>query len=110
MIARRLANQLLTGKPLATPEAVVERLGAMQGQDYGGVKWAIAQRTTGATDADVEAALDDGRLIRTHVLRPTWHVVLAADVQWMLELTAPRVRARMAVYDRRLELEVSIFH
>jgi hypothetical protein len=105
MIARRLANQHLTGRPLATPESVVERLGAVQAQDYAGAKWAIAQRTAGATDADVEAALSEGRLLRTHVLRPTWHIVTAAELRWMLDLTAPRVRARMAVYDRRLGLD-----
>src|SRR6185312_16113262 len=63
----------------------------------------------GATDAEVEAALDDGALLRTHVLRPTWHIVPASDIRWMLELTAPRVKARMAVYDRRLGLDDAIF-
>jgi len=109
MIDRRLANQHLIGRPLATPRAVVERLGAVQAQDYAGAKWAIGQRAGGATDAEVEAALDDGALLRTHVLRPTWHIVPAADIRWMLELTAPRVRARMAVYDRRLGLDDAVF-
>lgn len=109
MIDRRLANQHLTGRLLATPRAVVERLGAVQGQDYAGAKWAIGQRAAGATDTDVEAALDDGTLLRTHVLRPTWHIVLADDIRWMLELTAPRVKARMAVYDRRLGLDDAVF-
>jgi len=109
MIDRRLANQHLAGRPLATPQAVVARLGAIQGQDYAGAKWAIGQRTASATNADVEAALDDGTLLRTHVLRPTWHIVLADDIRWMLELTASRVRARMAVYDRRLGLDDAVF-
>ena len=50
-----------------------------------------------------------GTLLRTHVLRPTWHIVPADDIRWMLELTAPRVRARMAVYDRRLGLDDAAF-
>ena len=57
------------------------------------------------TDADVEQACRDGRILRTHVLRPTWHFVLPADVRWMLALTAPRVRAAMAYYDRKLALD-----
>ena len=56
-------------------------------------------------DADVEQACRDGRILRTHVLRPTWHFVLPADIRWLLALTAPRVRAAMAYYDRKLALD-----
>ena len=105
---RRLANQhLLT--PLVTPLDVVRSLGAVQSQDYAGGKWGIAQRTRAATDADVERALTDGSIVRTHVLRPTWHFVAAEDIRWMLALTAPRVRAAMASYDRKLELDEKVF-
>lgn len=109
-IARqRLANQHLTKPTLADPTDVVRRLGAVQAQDYSAAKWGVAQRTTGATDAIVEQALSDGTIIRTHVLRPTWHFVVPADIRWMLALTAPRVRALMAYYDRRLELTDAVF-
>jgi hypothetical protein len=100
----RLRNQRLVGPPFATPEAVVGWLGAVQAQDYAGAKWAVAQRTRACTDADLEAACDAGRILRTHVLRPTWHLVLPADIRWMLALSAPRIRAAMAFYDRRLGL------
>src|SRR5262245_32836995 len=110
-IARtRLRNQRLIGKPFATPEEVVGWLGAVQAQDYAGAKWAVAQRTSGCRDADVEQACQDGRILRTHVLRPTWHFVLPVDIRWMLALTAPRVRARMAPYDRKLALDDDVFH
>src|SRR5204863_2509420 len=100
----RLRSQRLVGPPFATPEAVVGWLAAVQAQDYGGAKWAVAQRTKTCSDADVEAACRDGRILRTHVLRPTWHFVLPADIRWMLTLSAPRIRAAMAFYDRRLGL------
>ena len=106
---RRLANQHLIGPPLATPLAVVRKLGAVQSQDYAGGKWAVAQRARSANDVDVEAALTSGTIVRTHVLRPTWHFVAAEDVRWMLELTGPRVRARMAPYDKHLELDEKVF-
>jgi hypothetical protein len=109
LIRFRLANQHLIGPRFATPAQVVEHLGAVQAQDFGGAKWAIAQRTEGATDADVEQALADGTILRTHVLRPTWHIVPTADIRWMLELTAPRVLALMAHYDRKLELDDAVF-
>ena len=106
---QRLRNQRLVGRPFATPEEVVGWLGAVQAQDYAGAKWAIGQRSRAGTDADVERACADGRILRTHVLRPTWHFVLPDDVRWMLALTAPRVRAAMAYYDRKLALDGAAF-
>ena len=105
----RLANQRLTGERFAAPEDVVRWLGAVQAQDYAGAKWAVAQRTAGCGDADVERACAEGRILRTHVLRPTWHFVLPDDIRWMLALTAPRVRAAMATYDRQLGLDDAVF-
>ena len=106
---RRLANQRLVGAPFPTSVEVVRRLGAVQSQDYAGGKWGIGQRTAGATAADVERALVEGAIVRTHVLRPTWHFVAAEDIRWMLALTAPRVRTRMAPYNRHLELDAEVF-
>jgi hypothetical protein len=56
---RRLANQHLLS-PLRTATAVVRALGAVQSQDYGSAKWALAQRASGLTDTDVERALASG--------------------------------------------------
>jgi hypothetical protein len=106
---QRLRNQRLLGTPFAAPEDVVRWLGAVQAQDYAGAKWAVAQRTRAGTDAHIERACADGRILRTHVLRPTWHLVLPDDVRWMLALTAPRVRAAMAPYDRKLSLDGAVF-
>lgn len=106
---RRLASQYLTTPGPGTAREVVRALGAVQAQDYAGAKWALAQRTHGASDAEIERALTDGSILRTHVLRPTWHFVAAADIRWMLALSAPRVNAAMAYYDRVLELDTSVF-
>ena len=103
--AERLVRQRLAGPRLDSPEAVVRWLGAVQAQDAGGAVWAVAQRASGATAATVEAALDVGTLVRTHVLRPTWHLVRPADLRWMLALSAPRVRRQLAQYDRQLEID-----
>jgi hypothetical protein len=109
IVRRRLANQYLTTKGLATATQVVRALGAVQAQDYPGAKWALAQRTRGATDAEIERELAAGRILRTHVLRPTWHFVTPQDIRWMLALTAPRVSAFMASYNRKLELTPAVF-
>ncbi len=105
-IARqRLINQGLVKPTLKTATEVVARLGAVQAQDYGASKWGIAQRTAGLTDSEIEREIDDGMIIRTHVLRPTWHFVVAADIGWMLALSAPRVHAANAYWYRWLEVD-----
>lgn len=106
---RRLANQQLVSPTLGGAADVVRPLGALQSQDYTGAKWAIAQRTAGLRDADVEHAFATGAILRTHVLRPTWHFILPEDARWMLELTASRIRGAMAYYNRKLELDGQVF-
>lgn len=106
---QRLQNQRLIGTPCERPEDVVRWLCAVQAQDYAGAKWAVALRTRGATNAAVDRAFDAGTMLRTHVLRPTWHFVMPADIRWLLELTAPRVNAANAHYYRKLELDDAVF-
>ncbi len=88
---RRLRNQLLVGPPAAGPEAVIRHFVAVQAQEYPHAKWGVAQRTQSATNADLDAMLASGALIRTHPMRPTWHVVLPEDIRWLLAITGPRV-------------------
>jgi len=109
IIQRRLHNQLLSQTKFFRPSQVVAWLGAVQSQDYAGAKWAVAQRTNGLTDTAIEQAFDKGEILRTHVMRPTWHFVTPADIRWMLELTAPRVRAAMASMNHQLGLDTAIF-
>ena len=66
-------------------------------------------RCATATNSMVEQAITEGRIVRTHVLRPTWHFVDPSDIRWLLRLTAPRVIARMAPYSRQLELDADTF-
>lgn len=70
---------------------------------------ALTLTARGVVDAAVERAVSDGSILRTHVLRPTWHFVTPADIRWMLALTAPRIKAAMAYYDRKLELDDAAF-
>jgi len=104
---RRLRNLVLTGPGVASPEEAVGRLGAVQAQDYGPAKWSVAQRTASACDADLERAIATGSILRTHVLRPTWHFVLPEDIRWLLAATAPRVLARTAPRYRSLGLDAA---
>jgi hypothetical protein len=106
----RLRRQHLSGTPLSTPEAVVGWLGAVQAQEFGVAKWSIAQRSRGrVTSADLDRALAEGRILRTHAMRSTWHFVLPADLRWLLMLIGPRLRARMASYYWRNGLTDAVF-
>ena len=103
------ATRSSPGRTSVKPADVVAWLGAVQAQDYSGAKWALGLRTNGVTDADVDRAFDEGAILRTHVMRPTWHFVAPADIRWILALTAPRVHAVNAHYYRKCELDDARF-
>ena len=88
----RLHSQLLLATQARSASAVIERLLAVQAENPGQAAWAVATRTTRPDAKELEALLDQGKVVRTHVLRPTWHFVAAEDIGWLLELTGPRIR------------------
>jgi hypothetical protein len=99
----RLRNQLIIGtKP--TAKEVVSWMGAMQAQDFAMAKWAVGLRMDSGTEETINAALDKGEIIRTHLLRPTWHLVSADDIYWLLELTSPQILSLMKTRHKQLEL------
>lgn len=108
VIRQRLSRQFLTGPKAQTAVEVIRALGAVQAQDYAGAKWALGMRVRSTTDAAIEDAIGRGQIIRTHILRPTWHFVLPEDIRWMLALTGPRIAAAMASYNRKMELTPAI--
>jgi hypothetical protein len=106
---RRMGLQHLWGDPQPTPADVVRSLTSMQAQEFGYAKWSVAQRCAQATRASVDQALVDGSILRTHVLRPTWHFVAAEDIHWLTRLTGPRVNANNAAFYRKLDLDGKVF-
>jgi hypothetical protein len=109
VVRRRLRAQRLTGARFANAEEAVGSLLAVQAQDYGPATWSVGMRTQAATDDVMERAFAAGSILRTHVLRPTWHFVLPADLRWLLTATAPRIKARDAGRCRQLGLAVETF-
>lgn len=110
---QRLLNQRLLASTLRQPAEVVHWLGAAQSQDYAGAKWSLGMRmepnAATVSDAAVEQAFDAGAILRTHVLRPTWHFVAPADIRWLLALTAPRVHLLNGLYYRRVGLDDDLY-
>lgn len=103
--ALRLYNQHIRQQSLTTPSSIVAWLGAVQAQDYHNAKWAVGLRLVNGTDALVEQAMHAGDIIRTHVLRPTWHFVAPADLRWMLQLSAPQIKTQAGSRQRELGLD-----
>ena len=105
IVRRRLHEQRLTGEPFSTAAQAVAWSGAVQAQEYAEALWSLGMRVRDGRAADVEAACDRAEILRTHVLRPTWHFVAAADLRWLLRLTGPRVQAKNAGRYRELGLD-----
>jgi len=106
---QRLYNQHIARQIFTKPHEVVKYLGAVQAQDYAGAKWAIGLRLKKSRDAMIDKAMANGNIIRTHVLRPTWHFISPEDARWMIDLTAPRINAQAGTWFRKLELDTNVF-
>lgn len=102
--AMRLNNQQIARSRFEKAQDLVQWMGVMQAQDYAMSKWALGTRLPGATDLSVEQAIDKGEIIRTHLLRPTWHLASSDDIYWMLELSSPQIKSAMKPRLKELEL------
>ncbi len=106
----RLQNQQIAQSKFNTPQEVVAWHGAKQAQEYTHAKWAIGLRLPEATDQTIEQAIDSGTILRTHILRPTWHFVSAADIRWMMRLSAPQISNLGAAMEREMGLDTATFN
>lgn len=100
----RLHNQQITSSDFKTVRELVNWMGAMQAQDYNQAKWAIGARLPHVTEKQIEDAFNSGEIIRTHLMRPTWHFVSADDIYWLLELTAKQIKSTTKSRHRDLGL------
>ena len=109
IISQRLHNQRLSATEFEQPADVVRWMGAVQAQEFHAAKWALALRMREATSASIQDAYDRGEILRTHVMRPTWHFVTPEDIRWLLELTAPRVNLRTGPNYRKYEVDDAVY-
>jgi len=105
IVRERLHNQQLTHTKFKKPVEIISCLGAVQGQDYYGAKWAVGLRLPGSTDAEIEQSIAEKTIFRTWLMRGTLHLVAAEDIRWMLELLAPRIIKSNTRRYRDLELD-----
>lgn len=106
----RLHNQLLATHQLNEPHEIVSWMGAMQSQALDLAKWAIGTRLDNKTVKDIEDVLNTGKVIRTHILRPTWHFVSAEDIHWMYDLSCPRLKPIYRGYAKTYGADESLIY
>jgi hypothetical protein len=100
----RLANQRIAGAGFLTAKDTIGWMGAMQAQDLAMAKWAVGIRTVDSTEQSIEEAINAGEILRTHLLRPTLHLVSAENNRWMLELSAPQIKSALKSRNNELGL------
>jgi hypothetical protein len=104
-VARLRLQQLgLTARAEQSWQQLLRRLGVVQSQDYGPAGWSLGQRVPGLTQDDIDLAYGKGELLRTHLLRPTWHFVLPGELRRLLQVTGTRVSAAGQPRLRQLDL------
>ncbi|RRR99422.1 winged helix DNA-binding domain-containing protein [Glycomyces terrestris] len=108
----RAHSQRLWGERLATPLDAFRHLGAVQSQEYHPSKLTPAMRAVPDGDGlafagqgAVDALLEQGAVVRTHVLRTTWHTVPVEDLRMMLAATTHRVQQVAGTQYRSLGLD-----
>ncbi|MDR1343955.1 MAG: winged helix DNA-binding domain-containing protein [Tannerellaceae bacterium] len=108
--AIRMSSQQLAGAAFENPVDVVSWMGAVQAQDYNMSKWAVGVRLrSGSTVEAVEKAMERGEIVRTHVMRPTWHLAPAEDIRWMLSLSERHIKACSRSRDKALGITEGLY-
>jgi predicted RNA-binding protein with PIN domain len=105
----RLTSQHISSRKYKTVKVLINYMGAIQAQDYLMSKWAIGVRLENSSEKIINEAIDKGEILRTHLLRPTWHFVSSENIYWMLELTASRIKQSMSSRNRELDLTREVF-
>ncbi|VBB45882.1 conserved hypothetical protein [uncultured Paludibacter sp.] len=105
---QRLKNQQIVQSCFSSSKQLVEWMGAIQAQDLPMALLAIALRTKNSSVKSIEKTFNDGEIIRTHLMRPTWHIVSKDDIYWMLDLTAHSIKRMIGGRHNQLELSKEI--
>jgi len=100
----RLRQQQITSSDFQTARELISWMGAMQAQEFNHAKWAVGLRLTNFTEKQVEDAFNRGEILRTHLMRPTWHFVSPEDIYWLVGLSAKQIKSAMKARNGQLEL------
>ncbi len=82
----------------------------MQAQDFDMAMWAISLRLKESSYHNIETAFNMGHILRTHIMRSTWHFIAPTDIRWMLTLIAPRAHTINNFSYRKYELDTPVLN
>ncbi len=102
----RFRSQQLATPAFKCPRDLVAWMGAVQAQDYDMSKWAVGMRIEGGTLRMVNEALEKGEIVRTHIMRPTWHWVAGEDIRWMLKLSGARIKKCVDLWTKASGIDI----
>jgi len=106
----RLRSQQLVNPVFDNPKDLVSWMGAIQGQDYTMTKWAVGIRLKNPSLKAVEEAFERGEILRTHVMRPTWHLVTSEDIRWMVKLSGKKIRSAWGSMDKEWGIDEKLLN
>ncbi len=106
----RIISQQIKNPNLKSSAEMVAYFGAIQGQEYAQTKWPLGLRMPHLKNNDIEKDFTEGNILRTHLLRPTWHFVSTEDIRWLLELTGHRVNSINLYMYKKMELDNTVFN
>ncbi|RYY12903.1 MAG: winged helix DNA-binding domain-containing protein [Chitinophagaceae bacterium] len=109
IIAHRLLHQGLLGGNFESPESLLDHMVAMQSQEFAPARWAIGLRVSGSTDQRITDLFNNGKIVRSHLLRPTWHFILPENIRWVTKLTEPHITRMSRYYHRQQGLDTPLF-
>ena len=106
LLGERIARHGFPDRPCRSPAEAAARTTALQAQDNGAARLGVRARAVPSiSDADVRAAIEQGRtIVRTWLMRGTIHLVAAEDLRWLVRLLGPSVQRRYATRWRQLGL------
>lgn len=104
----RLISQKIEYSDFTTVKEIINWMAAMQAQDFDMAKWALGVRMKDPAKNIIESAIDSGEVLRIHVLRPTWHLVSADDIYWILRLNSNKIKSSLKSRHKELELTEKI--
>jgi len=107
--ALRLHGHFLSSPLSGAPGKLIEEMGAVQAQDFAMAKWALGIRLSGCGNQEIMEAYNRGEILRTHILRPTWHFVSPVNIRWMLLLSAEKIKSSSKSRDRDLGITEELY-
>lgn len=94
LLGERITRHGFATRPARDVAEAARMVCGIQAQDAAASRLGVRARSTGLTEREVLAAIEDRSVVRTWLMRNTIHLVTADDARWMTALLGPMIRRR----------------